>query len=91
MRIVHLSTTDIRGGASRGAYWLHRALLDIGIDSVMRPYEDRVEAWNRIAADLPMDRLESMISEHGLAELPDFGRSILEGGVRGRAVVDPSR
>ena len=43
MRIVHLSTTDIRGGASRGAYWLHRALREIGIDSLMlvdRKYGD---------------------------------------------------
>ena len=35
MKVVHLSTTDIVGGASRGAYWLHRALCDIGVDSVM--------------------------------------------------------
>ena len=26
MRIVHLCSTDTQGGASRGAYWLHRAL-----------------------------------------------------------------
>ena len=35
MRVVHLSTSDIRGGAARGAYWLHRALAGRGVDSRM--------------------------------------------------------
>lgn len=26
LRILHLNTTDIQGGAARGAYWLHQAL-----------------------------------------------------------------
>jgi len=43
MRVVHLSTTDVQGGAARGAYWLHRALADAGVDSQMlvgRKYSD---------------------------------------------------
>jgi glycosyltransferase involved in cell wall biosynthesis len=43
MRVLHLSTSDIRGGAARGAYWLHRALCDMNIDSMMlvgRKYSD---------------------------------------------------
>jgi hypothetical protein len=32
-----------------------------------------------------------MISEYGLADLPALGTSILEGGVKGRVVVDPNR
>lgn len=43
MRVVHLSTSDIRGGAARGAYWLHRALGEIGVESTMlvgRKYSD---------------------------------------------------
>ena len=35
MRILHLNTTDTAGGAARGAYWLHRALRDLGVDSWM--------------------------------------------------------
>ena len=35
MRILHLSTSDIRGGAARGTYWLHQALRDRGVDSLM--------------------------------------------------------
>ncbi len=35
MRIVHLATTDISGGAARSAYRLHRGLLELGEDSTM--------------------------------------------------------
>ena len=35
MKILHLNTTDIEGGAARSAYWLHRALLKKGVDSRM--------------------------------------------------------
>ena len=70
--------------------FLLRGVNLLGIDSVMRPYGDRVEAWNRIVTDLPMDKLETMISEHGLAEMPALGKSIIEGGVKGRVVVNPN-
>lgn len=42
-RILHLSTTDVQGGAARGAFWLHRALAEKGVDSLMlvdRKYSD---------------------------------------------------
>lgn len=51
----------------------------LGIDSVMQPYEKRVEAWNRLATDLPMDKLRAMMSTATLAELPQLGRDILKG------------
>ncbi len=35
MRVVHLSTNDISGGAARAAYRLHRALLTLGCQSQM--------------------------------------------------------
>ena len=35
LRVLHLGSSDIRGGAARGAYWLHRALLKGGIGSHM--------------------------------------------------------
>jgi hypothetical protein len=35
MRVLHLSTSDIRGGAGRAAYRIHRALLSNGVDSWM--------------------------------------------------------
>lgn len=35
MKILHVSTLDIAGGAARGAYWIHRALREMGADSHM--------------------------------------------------------
>ena len=60
----------------------------LGIDSVMQPYEARVQAWERIATDLPTDLLESMIQPATLSDLPQLGRDILKGQVKGRVVVD---
>ena len=54
----------------------------------MQPYANRVRAWDRIAADLPMAKLEEMIHPAGLSDLPQLGRDILKGKVKGRVVVD---
>ena len=60
----------------------------LGIDSVMQPYQNRLKAWERLALDLPMDKLEAMITPATLSDLPRFGSDILKGQVRGRVVVD---
>ncbi len=70
--------------------FLLRGVNLLGIDSVLRPYDDRVRAWDRIARDLPLDALEKMIVPARLEDLPDLGRAILSGGVRGRVVVEPA-
>jgi len=33
MKVLHLVSGEFSGGAARGAYWLHKALLDEGVDS----------------------------------------------------------
>jgi acrylyl-CoA reductase (NADPH) len=68
--------------------FLLRGVSLLGIDSVMQPQANRVIAWQRIARDLPMDKLESMISPATLGDLPALGNSILKGQVKGRVVVD---
>jgi acrylyl-CoA reductase (NADPH) len=68
--------------------FLLRGVNLLGIDSVMQPQSNRVIAWQRIARDLPMDKLESMISPATLDDLPALGKSILKGQVKGRVVVD---
>lgn len=68
--------------------FLLRGVNLLGIDSVMRPYADRLRAWERIARDLPMAKLEAMVVPAGLGDLPDLGAAILKGDVRGRVVVD---
>ena len=68
--------------------FLLRGVNLLGIDSVMQPYANRLRAWERIARDLPMDKLEAMIQPAILADLPELGAEILRGQVRGRVVVD---
>lgn len=68
--------------------FLLRGINLLGIDSVMQPYANRIEAWGRIASDIDKDRLEAMIVSAKLADLPKLGRDILKGQVRGRVVVD---
>ena len=67
--------------------FLLRGISLIGIDSVLQPYERRVEAWARLVRDLDLDRLEAMIRPATLAEVPGLGEAILQGRVRGRVVV----
>lgn len=86
-----VAAVGLAGGAALPATvipFLLRGVSLLGIDSVMRPYDDRVRAWGRIAKDLPMDRLEAMIRPATLADLPGLGADILRGGVQGRVVVD---
>ncbi|PPD14720.1 MAG: oxidoreductase [Methylobacterium sp.] len=67
--------------------FLLRGVNLLGIDSVMKPYRERLVAWQRIAQDLPMEKLEAMIVPATLADLPELGKAILAGQTRGRVVV----
>jgi acrylyl-CoA reductase (NADPH) len=86
-----VAAVGLAGGAGLPATvipFLLRGVNLLGIDSVMQPYDNRVRAWGRIARDLPMDKLEAMIRPATLEDLPQLGRDILKGQVRGRVVVD---
>src|SRR5438045_9721609 len=71
--------------------FLLRGVNLLGIDSVMCPREERIEAWARLARDVPLAQLERMTETVSLAELPALAPRILKGEVRGRIVVDLSR
>ncbi|MBV9377596.1 MAG: oxidoreductase [Alphaproteobacteria bacterium] len=68
--------------------FLLRGVNLLGIDSVMCPHDERAEAWQRLARDLPLDRLDRMTETVALAELPELAPRILAGATRGRIVVD---
>ncbi len=68
--------------------FLLRGVNLLGIDSVMQPYDNRVTAWNRIAEQLPLDKLDDMIEMATLTDLPELGAAILKGQIKGRVVVD---
>lgn len=68
--------------------FLLRGVNMLGIDSAQAPYDLRVEAWTRLVSDLPFDKLDAMIQEVTLSDVPQLGRDILKGQVKGRVVVD---
>lgn len=62
-----------------------------GIDSVMCPREDRLQAWSRLATDLDVHKLDSICKEIGLENAITMAAQLIEGKVRGRLVVDVNR
>ena len=68
--------------------FLLRGVNLLGIDSVMCPPDERIDAWRRLARDLPLDKLEAATQTVPLAEIPALAPRILKGEVRGRIVVD---
>ncbi|MHA7849913.1 acryloyl-CoA reductase [Roseovarius sp.] len=87
-----VAAVGLAGGAAiEGALitpFILRGVNLLGIDSVMQPYQARLRAWQRIASDLPMAKLEAMVQPATLSDLPQLGRDILKGQVKGRVVVD---
>lgn len=86
-----VSSVGLAGGAGLTATvipFLLRGVNLLGIDSVMQPYAKRIRAWDRLASDLPLDKLEAMIFPARLQDLSQLGQDILKGNIKGRVVVD---
>ncbi|MEL6432176.1 MAG: acryloyl-CoA reductase [Pseudomonadota bacterium] len=86
-----VAAVGLAGGAGLPATvipFLLRGVNLLGIDSVMQPYNNRKRAWERLAKDLPAEKLEQMIHPATLSDLPQLGADILKGQVKGRVVVD---
>jgi acrylyl-CoA reductase (NADPH) len=70
------------------APFILRGVSLLGIDSVMAPKAERIEAWDRLARDLDRDQLAAMTSTIPLDRVMEAGRRIVDGQVRGRVVVE---
>lgn len=70
--------------------FLLRGVNLLGIDSAQCPTPRRREVWQRLARELPLDKLGALTTVARLAELPRLADEILLGRVRGRVVVDVS-
>jgi len=68
--------------------FLLRGVNILGIDSVMQPAENRARIWQRIAAELPLDKLDAMATVAPLSAVKELAGTILKGQVRGRTVID---
>ncbi|MEO5793764.1 MAG: MDR family oxidoreductase [Rhodoferax sp.] len=73
------------------APFILRGITLYGIDSVMCPLPQRQQAWQRLAQDLDVAKLEAMVHEIGLDTAVAVGAELLKGSVRGRVVVDVQR
>jgi len=69
------------------APFILRGIAMYGIDSVMAPIEKRKIAWQRLATDLDLGLLDSLSFDLDFADLPQASEDILDGKIRGRAVV----
>ena len=70
------------------APFILRGVSLIGIDSVMRPKADRIEAWDRLAKLVSADYLDKISTEISLEHVIDNAERLMEGKIRGRVVVN---
>ena len=70
------------------APFILRGVTLAGIDSVMRPIADRIEAWERLADILDPAVFDDISTEIGLSEVIPTAEALMAGTVRGRVVVD---
>jgi acrylyl-CoA reductase (NADPH) len=73
------------------APFILRGITLYGVDSVVAPQAVRRAAWDRLAIDLDLARLEAITHEIGLGEALQAGADILAGRIRGRVVVNVNR
>lgn len=59
-----------------------------GVDSVYCPIEERIVAWERLAQDLNLAHLDSMITTIALSEVVSTANNMLSGKTHGRILVD---
>ncbi|GAB4333225.1 MAG: YhdH/YhfP family quinone oxidoreductase [Desulfobulbaceae bacterium] len=65
-----------------------RAVKLVGIDSAQCPMERRKEIWHRLMTGWDLGFLDSISTTISLDELSDAIERMLQGGIRGRIVVD---
>jgi glycosyltransferase involved in cell wall biosynthesis len=73
LKILHIVSGDLSGGAARGAYWLHRGLCELGVDSFLLnnnqdKFNDETVASLAIT---PAQKFKSMILPR-LGSLPKY-------------------
>lgn len=65
-----------------------RGVILAGIDSVMASMDLRLEAWKRLASDLPKELIRDISRVEPMSNLPELAEQIVAGKVRGRVVID---
>lgn len=73
------------------APFILRGVTLAGVDSVMCPRPERIEAWRRLGTDLDLSKLEMISNEISLSEAIPTAAKLINGEVRGRVIVDVNR
>lgn len=73
------------------APFILRGVTLVGIDSVMRPISDRLEAWQRLADILEHEVFDDISTDISLEEAVNVAEDLIAGKVRGRVVVNISQ
>lgn len=69
-----------------------RGVSLLGVDSVMQPRESRVHIWQRIARELPREKLEAITTETiPLERIAEMAAKMLDHQLNGRVLVDVNR
>ncbi|ETW12273.1 Zn-dependent oxidoreductase [Roseivivax marinus] len=69
------------------APFILRGVTLAGVDSVMVPKPERIEAWTRLGTDLDLAKLDALSVELPLSQVIETAPRFLDGEVRGRIVV----
>ena len=64
-----------------------RGVTLTGIDSVMAPLHLRQQAWERLARDLDLAKLDLMVEEYPLVQAVEKASELMDGKIRGRVVI----
>lgn len=86
-----VASCGLAGGATFSATvlpFILRGVNLLGINSVRVTREERREVWDRLARDLPLDRLDAMKEVAPLDRVFELGEKILAGKIRGRVVIE---
>ena len=70
------------------APFILRGISLMGIDSVMRPKADRIEAWQRLSELVESQYLDTISQEVPLSDAVANAEALLKGEIRGRVVVN---
>lgn len=65
-----------------------RGVKLIGIDSVMRPLADRIEAWQRLSELMSEEMMDNISTQVTLNDAIETAQQLLAGTIQGRVVVD---
>ncbi|WP_424932643.1 MDR family oxidoreductase [Amaricoccus macauensis] len=72
------------------APFILRGVTLVGVDSVNCPKAERLEAWEGLARDLDLAKLDAMTTEIAFSDVVETAPKFLEGQIRGRIVVPVS-